>query len=241
MRTDTHEIPVTDDEAVIATVHQGPSDRWVVCCHGFLSDRTGSYEGRCERAVAAGYSAVRFDFRGCGESDGAFREQTLSDKLADLEAVLEFVDPDAVVLFGSSFGGKVAFHAGADDDRVEAIVTRAPVTDNRSFDGYRAAVRDEGECRFEDGRRIDRRFFEDLDRYPFADAAADLAVPVAIVHGREDESVPLAHSTEATAALETDVLLEVYAGEGHRFSRAAEERLRERLFGWLAGVVGPSG
>lgn len=236
MTTDTHEIPVTDDEAVTATVHHGPSDRWFVCCHGFLSDRTGSYESRCERAVEAGYSAVRFDFRGCGDADGAFVDQTLSDKLADLEAVVDRVDPDSYVLFGSSFGGKVAFHAAPTDDRVEAVVARAPVTDNRSFDEYREAVREDGECRFEDGRRIDRRFFDDLDRYPFDDVAAALAVPVAIVHGRDDESVPLGDSTDATAALETDVLLEAVAGEGHRFSREGERRMRERMFDWLGCV-----
>jgi pimeloyl-ACP methyl ester carboxylesterase len=227
-----HTIPV-DGTDLAAVHHAAGGDRWLVCCHGFLSDKSGSYEGRCERAVAEGYDAVRFDFRGCGESGGDFVDQTLSAKLADLRAVLDHFEPASCALFGSSFGGKVALHAAPDDGRVEVVATRAPVTYNRAFDEAREAVDREGRHEFETGQAVDGRFFEDFERYPFADAAADLDVPVAILHGGADESVPIADSLDAAAALETDVLFERFAGEGHRFSRAAEARLRDRLFDWL--------
>ncbi|WP_255192535.1 alpha/beta hydrolase family protein [Natronobeatus ordinarius] len=235
MPTTTHTIPVTDDESVVAVHHEASSDRWLVFCHGFLSDKSGSYERRCERAVSKGYNAVRFDFRGCGDSDGAFAEQGLSEKLADCSSVVDHFALDAYALFGSSFGGKVAFHAAARDDRVEAVVTRAPVTFNRSFDEYRSVVDRERECRFDDGRRIDRGFFDDLERYSFPAAATEIDVPVAIFHGACDESVDVADSVEAARLLgrETDVLLETVAEEGHLFSAAAEERLRRRTFHWL--------
>ena len=148
-----HRVPVADGQRVAAVHHEATGDDWIVFCHGFLSDKTGSYEHRCRRAVEHGYDAVRFDFRGCGESDGSFVESTLSGRLADLRAVLEYFDPPSVVLFGSSFGGKVAFHAAVEDPRVESVVTRAPVTYTSAFDDYRAVVDREGECRFDDGRR----------------------------------------------------------------------------------------
>lgn len=233
MTATQHRIPVADGERVAAVHHEAPGDDWLVFCHGFLSDKTGSYEHRCRRAVEHGYDAVRFDFRGCGDADGEFVEQTLSDKLADLRAVVDHFDPPTYALFGSSFGGKVAFHAAIEDARVEAVVTRAPVTYNRAFDEYRAIVEREGEHRFETGDRIDRRFFVDFDDYGFDDVEAALEVPVAIVHGARDEAVDVAHSFEAAAELETDVLLERVAGEGHRFSEGAEARLLERTFHWL--------
>ncbi|ADB63774.1 alpha/beta hydrolase fold protein (plasmid) [Haloterrigena turkmenica DSM 5511] len=267
-----HRVTVADGETVAAVHHEAPGDDWIVFCHGFLSDKTGSYERRCRRAVEHGYNAVRFDFRGCGASDGRFVDQTLSDKLADLHAVLEYVAPPSIVLFGSSFGGKVAFHAAVDDERVEAVATRAPVTYNRAFDEYRAIVEREDEpsgtsnrragakrhasregpdgasgetaseerhanCagiyEFETGDRIDARFFDDFETYEFDDVAASLSVPVAIFHGRDDDSVDIGDSVDAAAALETDVLLEAFATEGHRFSADAEDRLLERLFHWL--------
>ena len=226
-----HRIPVVDDEAVAAVHHEAPGDDWIVFCHGFLSDKTGSYEHRCRRAVDEGYNAVRFDFRGCGESDGQFVDQTLSAKLSDLRAVVDQFDPASYVLFGSSFGGKVAFHAAAQDSRVSAVVTRAPVTYNQVFDTYRQAVERNGECQFDTGDRIDGRFFDDFDTYSFA--TIDLEIPIAIFHGSDDAVVDVAHSFDAAAQFETDVLLETFASEGHRFSREAETRLLERLFHWL--------
>ncbi|WP_226042251.1 alpha/beta fold hydrolase [Natrinema sp. DC36] len=221
-----------------AVHHEAPSDDWLVFCHGLRSDKSGSYERRCRRAVAAGYNAVRFDCRGCGESDGEFAESTLEARLNDLRRVVDYFDPDSYALFGSSFGGKVAFHAGAADDRVEAIATRAPVTTNETFDEYRATIEREGEVTFDTGERLDQRFFDHLDRYPFDDVASTLSVPVAIVHGGDDGVVDPADSFDAARRLETDVLLERFAGEGHRFSRDGEDRLLERLFGWLEWAVG---
>lgn len=229
-----HAIP-TGDGSVAAVHHPADGDRWVVFCHGFLSDKSGSYAGRCARAVEAGYDAVRFDFRGSGDSDLRFREATLSTRIADLRAVIEHFDPPAYALFGSSFGAKVAFHA-ADDLDPAAILARAPVTYNRAFESYRDTVESEGQLRFEDGRLIDDRFFEDFEAYPFEPAAAAIEAPVAIFHGDADGSVPLSDSLDAAAAFAGDVLLEKYAGEGHRFSEAAESRLRDRAFEWLGST-----
>lgn len=225
--------PVVDGEPISAVHHPASGDRWLVFCHGFLSDKSGSYADRCRRAVEAGYDAVRFDFRGCGESTGDFTEQTLSDKLADLQAVVDSVDPDRYALFGSSFGAKVAFHTAATDERVVAVATRAPVTYNRAFDSYRHVVERDGRVSFEDGRAIDAEFFADFEAYDFERAASSLTVPVAIFHGRDDDSVALADSFDAARALPGDVLVEAFAGEGHRFSNPAEQRLQSRLFEWL--------
>lgn len=233
-----HRIPVTAEESVAAVHHPGTGDDWLFFCHGFLSDMTGSYEERCERAVAEGFDAVRFDFRGCGESDGTFVDQDLTAKVEDLRAVVDRFDPPSYVAFGSSFGAAVAFRAAIEDDRVEAVATRAPVTRLDVFEEYRDVVERDGEVVLDDGRAVDGRFLEDLERYDFDDVAAGLEVPVAVFHGTDDGSVPLTHSLEAARTLSTDVLLQTYADEGHRFSAAAETRMREQLFEWLATLPG---
>lgn len=232
----TESIVVADGERLSAVHHRADSDDWLVFCHGFISDKSGSYEGRCRRAVQAGYNAVRFDFRGCGESDGRFEDQTLASKIADLSAVIDHFDPSSLSVFGSSFGGKVAFHTAVVETRVEAVATRAPVTYNRSFDDYRDVVTQTGACQLAPGYEIDREFFAVLDRYEFDDVADRLGVPVAIFHGANDGTVPILDSFDAAATLDTDVLCQKYRGEGHRFTREAEDRMREQLFGWLDRV-----
>jgi pimeloyl-ACP methyl ester carboxylesterase len=246
--TERHTIPVADGESLVATHHPAsdPGADWFVCCHGFASDRSGSYAGRCERAVAEGYHAVRFDVRGCGESDGEFPAATLSARIADLRAVLDRFDPGSVVLFGSSFGGKVALHAavgdgpggdGTPDERIRAVATRAPVTYGRAFDPLREAVRERGTVEYAPGYPVDERLVDDLAGYDFAGVADTLDVPVAVSHGREDDSVPLRDSLDAVGALDTDTTLWAFADEGHRFSRDAEDRLRDVLFDWLGRPV----
>jgi pimeloyl-ACP methyl ester carboxylesterase len=232
--TDRHRVRVTDDEHVVAVHHPAPTDDWLVLCHGFVSDKEGSYERRADRTVVEGYNAVRFDFRGCGESDGAFVETTLSSRIADLRAVVEHFDPSSYALFGSSFGAKTALHAAVGDDRVAAVTGRAPVTYNRAFDEARRTVEREGSLEYAEGYTVDERFFADLDRHPFEAVVEGLSVPVALFHGAADESVPVTDSVEAAGELPVDVLLQTLRGEGHLFSEDAEERLRRQLFDWLA-------
>jgi len=234
-----HAIPV-DGDTIAAVHHAADTDRWLIFCHGFLSDKTGSYEARAERAVAEGYNAVRFDFRGSGDSEGTFIDATLSSRIEDLVGVIDRFDPPSYALFGSSFGGLVAFHATAGQAGVDpvAVVARSPVTYTRAFDPYRRTVETEGTLRYDDDRAIDARFFEDFDTYGFGEVAESLSIPVMIAHGGDDDAVPIADSFDAAAALDTDVALLKYADEGHRFSAAAEERLRDRAFDWLDDAVG---
>ncbi|MFB6147679.1 MAG: alpha/beta hydrolase, partial [Candidatus Nanohaloarchaea archaeon] len=179
--TEKQFIEVENGEEVATVLHRSDSDRWIFFCHGFGSDKEGSYESRCEKAVEEGWNAVRFDFRGNGESGGRFIEQTLSSKIQDLEAVVEHFEPSRYVLFGSSFGGKVVFHSDLDS---EALVLKAPVTYSRIMDKFREVVEEKGEFQHHPGATIDGRFFEDFDRYSFGDV--EIEVPVAIFHGGED-------------------------------------------------------
>ncbi len=215
-----HQVSV-DGETVVAVHHDGSSDRWVFFSHGFVSDKSGSYESRCTQASEKGLQAVRFDHRGCGESDRSFGEQDFETRLADLQAVIEYFDPSECILFGSSFGGKVAFHTAISDSRVIGVAVRAPVTRTKPFENYRS---------------LSESFFAALSRHPFERVEQQLDVPVAMFHGRDDETVPLDGTLDAIAGFKTDVLCAVYAGEGHRFSRDAENRMRDRLFAWIDDI-----
>ena len=123
---------------------------------------------------------------------------------------------------------------GTPDERVRAVATRAPVTYRRALDSLADAVRAGGEVEYAPGYSVDERLVGDLEGYDFADVAGTLDVPVAVFHGRDDDSVPLGDSLDAVGALGVDTTLRVVAGEGHRFSRDAEARMRDALFDWLS-------
>ena len=77
--------------------------------------------------VAAGWAALRFNFRGVGRSEGAFAggDGEVADVLGAIGRVREVVaEPTAVV--GWSFGALVALNAVAHDDGVSRYVGVAP-------------------------------------------------------------------------------------------------------------------
>ncbi|MFB6144908.1 MAG: alpha/beta hydrolase family protein [Candidatus Nanohaloarchaea archaeon] len=233
--SEKHFIKVEDGEEVSTVHHEADSDKWIFFCHGFGSDKEGSYERRAERAVKEEYNAVRFDFRGNGESDGEFIDQTLSSRIDDLKAVVEHFQPENYVLFGSSFGGKVVLH-GSLELEPYAVIGRAPVTYNQIMEKYRSVVEEKGEFTHHGNKAIDERFYEDFDQYSFDDVAQRLDKPLSIFHGGSDTTVHFRNSADAIKELETDTLLMKFDGENHSFSGRAEDRMRDAMFDWLERV-----
>lgn len=231
-----HIIDTGTGEKLSARLHSADSDRWIFFCHGFGSNKEGSYERRAERAVKEGFNAVRFDFRGNGESDGDFIEQNLSSRMKDLESVIDYFGPDRYVLFGSSFGGKVAFHTAIRRDP-ESVIGRSPVTYNDIMSDYREEIEEKGVVEKIEGKKVDERFFEDFDKYSFSETAKKIESPVMIFHGDEDRLVDIENSWVAADELNVDVSVQKFVGEGHSFSDRAEQNMMDLMFCWLRNVL----
>ncbi|PSH01619.1 MAG: alpha/beta hydrolase [Nanohaloarchaea archaeon SW_10_44_10] len=233
--TEKHLIEIEENEKVSTVHHESGSDKWIFFCHGFGSDKEGSYKIRCERAVEEGWNAVRFDFRGNGESDGDFIDQNLSSKMNDLKAVIDFFEPESYVLFGMSFGGKVVFHS-APELEPEAVIGKSPVTYNEIMDKFRSVVEEKGEYTHFGDKTIDHRFVDDLEENKFGEVTEQLEVPVAFYHGREDTTVHPEYTWEAAQNLEKDTRVEMFEGEEHKMSDAANSRLLNSMFQWLESI-----
>jgi len=82
-----------------------------------------------EQLARWGYVAMRFDFRGCGESEGEHGRILCLDQVADTSNAVTYmaarpeVDPGRIALVGSSFGAAVAVYTGGVDARVAAVLS----------------------------------------------------------------------------------------------------------------------
>lgn len=130
----------------------------IVMMHGFGANKNGGPEWICRQFAEWGYVALRFDFRGCGESEGTRGRIITGEEVDDARNAVSFmaarpdVDPSAIALCGSSLGGGVAVEAAAADDRVAAVIVENGVAngermirgmhDARSWSKFRELIED---------------------------------------------------------------------------------------------------
>jgi len=231
----------------LADLPEEPGERpAVVICHGFKGFMEwGFFPALATLLAERGYVAVRFNLSGTGMQPGdelvtdpdAFRENTYSRELAELLAVLDAagtsiapgrVDRSRIGLLGHSRGGGDALLAAASPawrDRLRALVTWAAISDvDRFSPAQKEEWRRTGEFPVANARTGQRLalglgMLDDVENagLDLLAAAETRRAPWLIVHGEEDESVPIgeAHRLAGRAAGTTELL--VVPGANHTF------------------------
>jgi dipeptidyl aminopeptidase/acylaminoacyl peptidase len=158
---------------------------------------------------ADGISALAFDARGHGRSDGRFGPAAVDDVLAMVELLREQVD--RVALRGSSMGAFQAIHAAAREDSICAVVAICPAPE----DSLLRMLRSDEPLRFEcDVPAVEEWLhagdvFEAVGRF-----GPDTAL--LLLHARGDEQIPWKVSEELHAAAHDPKRLLILPGGHHR-------------------------
>jgi uncharacterized protein len=175
----------------------------VILLHGYPAEKADLLP--IASALAPEFATLLVDQRYFGDSEGrvttlGFRERH------DLKRMLDFVESRgvrAVGVFGFSLGGAVALLTAAEDPRIRAIVAYAPFADLRTLGrelyGWMWLAR----YPFVEAMLMWSRLLlgADITRPTPAEAAARVAVPVLLVHSRQDEQIPFRHAERLRAAL----------------------------------------
>ncbi len=108
----------------------------VIMGHGFAATRECGIAPFAEAFATAGYAAFMFDYRHFGASGGEPRQvlvpsREVEDWLSAIAFVrkLDGIKPDAIALWGTSFGGGLVTVAAARDGNVQAIIAQCPMMD----------------------------------------------------------------------------------------------------------------
>jgi uncharacterized protein len=100
----------------------------IIMMHGFGANKNGGPEWVCRQFESWGYVALRFDYRGCGESEGERGRVIAMEEVSDARNAVTYmaarpdVDPNRIALCGSSLGAGVAVYAAGVDQRVAAVI-----------------------------------------------------------------------------------------------------------------------
>lgn len=228
----TENLTVAAGDARLPVVVHRPGDRYTGCtvifCHGFRGSKEGGGRATAlaEKIADLGHSVIRFDFT---------PNQCLSRQVAELAAVVAFCRTNIggrLVLFGRSMGGSAAVAFAAGDRRVAGLCLWATPGDlAETFRlslgaGYDRLIGGESfDIEDEFGRlHLDPSFALDIARHDLPECVRSLAgVPILIVHGDEDEVVPLAQARELFRQAGEPKELVVISGSDHRFLRGHPE------------------
>ncbi|PRY56033.1 alpha/beta hydrolase family protein [Glycomyces artemisiae] len=223
-----------------------PNAPAVALCHGFGGNRAEfgyTFVRLAERLAARGVAACRFDFAGCGDSDGDFADLTVSDQVAQALAVLDAlaahpaVDPDRLSLMGMSLGGLTAQLAAAKRP-VRSLALWAPAAGAVAMgeEGAKRRADAIAEHGYDDfgGLPVHQGFVDDAAGIdPFA-AAAAYPGPVLLAVGSEDFVLGTRLLGEYQGLYGDRLDLHVFDGVGHGFETVpARERLVELTASYL--------
>ncbi len=231
--------------SAVLTRPSSDSSKGVVLCHGLFGFKDSVTNRTLTRILTArGLATLRFDFFGHGNSEGNLHDILLTTLISQAETALEVMRGRGfpkLGLFGASFGGLVALLVASRTHALSALGLRCPLADLPEILRQRY-----GRVAIELWRRVGRvptsigqvpfhsRFYEDCLRHDAYQASTQVTVPTVIVHGSQDELIPLPQVQRIFHSLNTQKHLEVIPWADHRFSRPADfSRMTETLAAWL--------
>jgi pimeloyl-ACP methyl ester carboxylesterase len=221
---------------------EGPA---ILFLPGYMSDMEGGKATAIDAwAEREGRAMLRFDYAGCGASDGAFEEQSLSNWRGDVLAMIDEVVEGPVVLVGSSMGGWLMLLAAlARPDRAAALVGIAAAPD---FTGW-GFTDEEKLAILRDGRLeqpseysatpyvTTRIFWESGEALRLLHAPIAIDCPVRLIHGQQDFDVPWPHSLQLAELVRSSDVQAIFVKDGdHRLSREGDLKL---LIATLASLM----
>ncbi|MFZ4070172.1 MAG: alpha/beta hydrolase [Caulobacterales bacterium] len=218
---------------------QGPLIVWLC---GFRSDMGGTKaEHLAQAARRRGAHFLRFDYRGCGRSEGEFIQAGIGPWLADTLDMIDSASRGPVVLVGSSMGGWLALLAArARSERVKAMTLIAPAPDFTARlmwpdlpEEARNAIDQQGvwlqpSAYGEGPYPISKFLIQDGENHLLLHAPIAFGGPVRILHGLADPDVPWGLTLELAERLTSeDVEITFVKNGDHRLSSRPNLKLLE--------------
>ncbi|MGM0472029.1 MAG: alpha/beta hydrolase [Bacillota bacterium] len=222
----------------------------VVLCHGFRANKVGPHRifVKLARKLAAnGIVVFRFDYRGSGDSSGDFADSTISSQIKDVFTAIEYVSQLEMVnqsqlgLLGLSLGGAIAATVAGRSERIKALVLWSAVADLEEMlavhqpEGYSAdKLEEQGYIDFE-GFKLSSDFIVGMNQIQPLVEIDDYNQPVFLVHGSEDEVVPVNHTEQYYDTVSSEVCQKhIIVGADHTYNQLEwESEALERTEQWL--------
>lgn len=131
----TYDFKLTTGDLNVGTVYLPYEDATdisvIVYCHGWGGRRQlwTPTQALCDKAIKEGIALVTFDFFGCGETSGDYKQMTYSRWKDNLSEIISWVklqpfsNNDKIGCYAFSSGSTAAFRMAAEDERLAFIIS----------------------------------------------------------------------------------------------------------------------
>lgn len=236
----TDNIRNAQGERLDAAFHPGSrTEALLVLGHGVTGDKdrpllVALAEGLSQR----GWPCVRISYSGNGQSEGRFVDSCISKEVRDLQAVLTAVPEGVRVAYaGHSMGGAVGVMTAAVDPRIHVLVSLAGMTHTADFvrREFGDVTPDEGFMWDEQSCPLSHTYVDDLeDIGSTLDAACKVVQPWLLIHGGEDDVVPVEDGKDAWETADcVKEWLEI-PGAGHSFGPESYDQIIDAMDRWFS-------
>jgi pimeloyl-ACP methyl ester carboxylesterase len=228
------------DGTKLAYHHTAPQDKaspTVVFIGGFMSDMTGGkathLEGHCQKQ---GYGYLRFDYQGHGGSSGEFSDGTISIWANNAFDIIAGLTSGPLILIGSSMGGWISMlvipRLGRRVMAFMGIAAAPDFTHKMMLPNFTirqlVELRDKGKTYipndYDEPYTITRALMDDGGANQIMDGPIDIDIPVRLLQGTEDSSVPADWPEKIKARL-TSENVEITIVDGGDHSLSTDENL----------------
>ncbi|HLD41467.1 MAG TPA: alpha/beta fold hydrolase, partial [archaeon] len=246
-------------EQIIGIFHKPKSDGkhpLIIMVHGFMGNKSGSPSGLfvslARKLAKSQYCVFRFDFRGSGDSDGDFEGQSIDTELTDLNSVIDFacrnkhVDKNRIALLGHSRGGFLSVIQAAKDPRVKSAVLLAPLVfikplwsqsdyTRKLFRG----IKKTGSAINYWGFKFTKNLLDTDFRWDnIIEHSKKVKIPVLILHGTHDTSVPVSQARKLYKNLNCKKALKELEATNHIFTQEKDmEKVLDLTRKWFDETI----
>lgn len=205
----TEDLTLQGSKGKLAAILQTPKIekdkkvRMVIICHGFGSNKDRPLlRAIADKLQEASIASIRFDFNGCGKSEGHFQDMTVLNEIEDAKKVIAYAQKlpwvSGISIVGHSQGGVVAsMVAGQLKKSIKSVVLCAPAAvlrDDALRGTTQGAIYDPHHIpEYVDlprGLRMGHDYIATAQTLPIYETAKEYKGAVLVIHGTWDVVVP---------------------------------------------------
>lgn len=214
----------TEGEKIDYTFQEGDKDQKVIAVlgHGVTANKDRPFLVALAAELSnAGIPTLRMSFSGNGDSEGRFEDSTISKEVKDLRCVIDALDGWSILYAGHSMGGAVGVLLASQDTRIVGLVSLAGMVHTEAFvqREFGEVTPGEGFMWGESTCPLSQVYMDDAAAIgTVVTFAQSIQVPWLLVHGTEDDVVPLQDSLDIFDRANEPKQLVAIEGADHVFS-----------------------